>query len=86
MKTFKSPEKRQEALALAQDMCDVEKIRAYQLAGRSDLARAYANTLLIGDGISYGTGHYAGSPYARDDWRGLKLKRRFYPNLGPPPL
>src|SRR3989344_2367246 len=77
MKTFKSPEKRQEALALAQDMCGVEKIRAYQFAGRSDLARAYANTLLIGDGISYGTGHYAGSPYAPDDWRVLKLKRRF---------
>lgn len=67
----------QELLTLAQEFYGEERIRAYQLAGREDLAREYANELLIGERFNYGRGPQAFGPFLHDNWEVLQTKKKF---------
>ncbi len=67
----------EEILGLAESLCGEERIRAYQLAGREDLAREHANQLLIGEGFHYGRGPQAFGPFKHDDWEVLRTKKNF---------
>ncbi|MBI2146063.1 hypothetical protein HYU22_01850 [Candidatus Woesearchaeota archaeon] len=70
----------EELLALAKNLYGEERIRAYQLAGRDDLAREHANELLIGEGFHYGRGPQAFDPFKHDNWEVFGTKRKFDEN------
>ena len=71
------PREQKEALAVAKGLYGSKRIRAFNLAGRSDLALNYADELLIGKGFNYGRGPEAYSPYNAKDWEALRQKREF---------
>lgn len=73
MKTQITPEQRQ-ALALAKSLYGVEKIRAYQLAGREDLALKAANEEIV-LGQNYNGRPKVYAPYNR--WSTLEKKKEF---------
>lgn len=69
--------KQEKLLQLAETLSGEERIKAYNLAGRSDLARNYANELLIGEGFNYGRGPQAFDPFEHDNWEVLRTKKEF---------
>lgn len=77
MDTSKSPQEQEEILEIARTLYGEERIKAYQLAGRDDLAREYANELLVADGDNYGKGPYAFNPYTLENWEVLRRKQKF---------
>lgn len=76
----KSTNEQEDFLALAKDLYGEERIKAYQLAERPDLAKKYANELLIGEGFNYGRGPQTLDPYAPECWEVLRQKERFDKN------
>lgn len=77
MKKSKSADEQEDLLALAKDLYGEERIGAYLLAGREDLAREHANELLIGERFNYGRGPQAFDPFEHDDWEVLRTKKNF---------
>lgn len=77
MKPSKSTDEQKELLAIAESLYGEERIRAYQLANRPDLAREYANELLIGEGLNFGRSPKAYNPYTPECWQVLREKQRF---------
>jgi hypothetical protein len=76
----KTPEQKameKEALEIAGGLHGKERIKAYNLAGRTDLALNYANELLIGQGFNYGRGPQTFSPYTKENWEVLRQKKEF---------
>ncbi|MFH1638395.1 MAG: hypothetical protein ABIB71_08270 [Candidatus Woesearchaeota archaeon] len=68
---------RQEVLAMAQKLSGEKRIKAYQLADRDDLAREYADELLVAEKDNYGIGPSAFSPYTPENWEVLRTKQIF---------
>lgn len=69
--------KQETLLQLAETLYGEERIRAYTLAGRSDLARNHANELLIGEGFNYGRGPQSLDPFSHDNWEVLRMRKKF---------
>lgn len=64
-------------LKIARELTDEERIKAYLSVNRSDLAKKYANELLIGEGFNYGRGPQAFDPFSYDRWEILRRKKEF---------
>ena len=78
MKRLISAEDEQkEILAIAKGMYGEERIKAYQLANRPDLVKEYADELLICEGVNFGEGPRAFSPYSPECWQVLIQKQEF---------
>lgn len=69
-------DKKTQILKMAENLFGVKKIKAYNLAGRSDLAQKYANELLIAE-HKHDNGPWVWSPYTANKWEVLEQKTEF---------